>query len=92
MDLNFKPGDLVRVTTKVKEGDKFRQSNFDGTVLAIRGSQENKTFTVRKIGDQKIAIERIWPLNSPWILEVKVLKKGQKIRRAKLTYLRNATN
>ena len=57
--IDFNPGDIVRVSQKIKEGDKTRIQNFDGTVLSIRGRGENKTFTVRKVvGD--IAVEKIW--------------------------------
>lgn len=86
--INFTPGDIVRVHQKIKEGDKTRTQVFEGTVLAIRGRGENKMFTVRKlVGD--VAVERIWPVKSPNIekADVKAHSK-KKIRRAKLYYLR----
>lgn len=92
--INFAPGDLVRVHQKIKETDKKGEEKtriqvFEGTVLGIRGRGENKTFTVRKtVGD--VAVERIWPVASP-LLEKVVIKEHpkKKIRRAKLYYLRN---
>jgi len=86
----FSVGDTVVVSQKIVEGGKTRTQNFEGIVIAIRGSGENKTFTVRKIAVGGIGVERIWPLHSPWITKIKVKKKG-KIRRAKLYYLRKKT-
>lgn len=102
--INFKPGDIVRVHQKIKEGDlsasfgsvqdkgsgqeKTRTQIFQGIVLQIKGTKGNKMFTVRKVvGD--IAVERIFPVNSPNIEKVDV--KGhikEKVRRAKLYFLR----
>ena len=89
IDLTFKPGDIVRVHQKIKEGDRQRSQVFEGTVLAIRGRGENKTFMVRKVAGG-IAVERIWPVASP-LLEKVVLKEHPKRRprRAKLFFLRN---
>lgn len=88
--IDFNPGDVVRVSQKIIEGEKTRTQVFEGTVLSIRGRGENKTFTVRKVlGD--IAIERIWPINSPSIEGVKVKEKPKKSpKRAKFYFLRNA--
>ncbi|MGB9911120.1 MAG: 50S ribosomal protein L19 [Microgenomates group bacterium] len=86
-DTTFKVGDTVIVSQKIIEGGKTRIQNFEGIVIAIRGRGENKTFTVRKIATGGIGVERIWPLNSPWIEKIKVKKQG-KVRRAKLYYLR----
>jgi len=87
--INFNPGDIVRVHQRIQEGDKARVQVFEGVVLQVKGRGENKSFTVRKIvGD--IAVERIWPVFSPNIEKVDV--KGHikdKVRRAKLFYLRN---
>ena len=90
MDINFSPGDTVRVYQKIKEGDKTRIQVFEGIVLAIRGRQENKSFTVRKIATGGVGVERIWPVGSPLIEKITVLKKGN-VRRAKLYYLRKRT-
>lgn len=88
MNLDFVPGDLVRVHQKIKEDDKTRIQVFEGIVLGTKGRGENKTFTVRKVvGD--IAVERIWPVSSPNIQKVDIKSHSKKkIRRAKLTYLR----
>lgn len=83
----FSVGDLVKIHQKIIEKDKERTQIFEGMVISIKGSGENKSFTVRRIGSGNIGIERIWPLNSPWILKLEVVKKG-KVRRAKLYYLR----
>lgn len=83
----FSVGDKVVVYQKIIEGEKTRSQPFEGVVIAIRGSGEGKTFTVRKIAAGGIGVERIWPLNSPWITKIKIKKKG-KVRRAKLYYLR----
>lgn len=86
--INFTPGDIVRVHEKIKEGDKTRIQVFEGTVLAIKGREENKSFTVMKIV-QGIGVEKIFPVKSPNLEKVDV--KGhskEKIRRAKLYYKR----
>lgn len=89
--IDFVPGDIVRVYQKIKEEEKTRIQIFEGVVLGIKGRGENKTFTVRKmVGD--IAVERIWPLNSPSIEKVQVKAHSKKkIKRAKLTYLRKTS-
>ncbi len=83
----FKPGDLIKVYVKVVEGDKTRLSPFQGVVVQIKGSGERKTFVVRKVS-AGIGVERIFPLHSPMIARIEVKRKG-KVRRAKLTYLRD---
>lgn len=90
-EIEFSIGDKVRVSQKIQEGDKTRIQIFEGIVIAIRGEGENKMFTVRKIGAAGIGVERIWPLNTPWIEKIKVVKKGQ-VRRAKLYFLRESPN
>lgn len=87
-NIDFVPGDILKVYQKITEGEKTRTQIFEGVVLGISGRGENKMFTVRKlVGD--IAVERIFPLNSPNIekTEVKAHSK-KKIRRAKLYNLR----
>ena len=86
----FRPGDTVRVAVKIKEGNKERIQNFEGVVIAIKGTGTGKTFTVRKIGANGIGVERIFPLYSESIAGIEVVKKG-KVRRAKLYYLRHKT-
>ena len=84
---DFKAGDTVNVAVKIKEGAKERIQNFQGTVLQRRNEGSNgETFTVRKISNG-IGIERIFPVASPNIDSVKIIRKG-KVRRARLFYLR----
>ena len=84
----FKSGDTVSVGVKVIEGEKSRIQIFKGLVIAISaGSGMGKTFTVRKISNG-VGVERIFPLHSPNLDSIDVVKKG-KVRRAKLYYLRN---
>jgi large subunit ribosomal protein L19 len=88
--INFVPGDTVKVHQRIKEGDKTRIQIFKGIVLQIRGRGENKTFTVQKMVGP-IAVERIWPVNSPMIEKVEVAEKPRKrVRTAKLFNLRIA--
>lgn len=84
----FRVGDTVRVMYKITEGDKTRTQPYEGIVIGKKGSGISKTFTVRRVGADKIGVERIFPLYSPNIESVEVLKKG-KVRRAKLYYLRD---
>lgn len=84
---DFRPGDHIRVHVRVIEGDKERIQPFEGDVISIRGSRENKTFTVRKISSG-VGVERIFPFLSPKIAKIELLKQGS-VRRAKLYYLRN---
>lgn len=100
-EISFGSGDLVRVFVRLieqeKKGGKTKKEQkveqreriqvFEGVVIAIRGREENKTFTVRRIGTGGIGIERIFPLSSPWITKIEVKKKGD-VRRAKLFYLK----
>src|SRR5512135_2972005 len=83
----FKPGDILNVHVKVKEGDKERIQEFQGIVIARRGSGMNATFTVRKISDG-VGVERIFPLHSPRLAKIEKVKDGA-VRRAKLYYLRD---
>lgn len=88
-EITFGIGDKVRVIQKIKDGDKERTSTFEGIVIKIRGEGDNKMFTVRKSGAQSVGIERIFPLSSPFIEKVEVVKKGTMgVRRAKLYYIR----
>lgn len=88
-DVEFGVGDKVRVLQRIKEGDKERNSIFEGIVIAIKNRGDNKTFTVRKIGELNIGIERIFLLASPFLQEVKVVKKGTKgVGHSKLYYIK----
>ena len=84
----FKVGDLIEVYQIVKEGDKEREQKFEGSVIAISNNGISSTFTVRKIGNKNVGIERIFPYYSPAIASIKKLKNGR-VRRAKLFYLRD---
>ena len=84
--LTFNVGDTVKVHTKVVEGEKERIQVFAGLVIGRRGHGINETFTVRRISYGE-GVERVFPINSPRIEKVVVDRQG-KVRRAKLTYLR----
>lgn len=83
----FAPGDTINVYVKIREGNKERIQQFQGTVMQIKNASTNgETFTVRKVSNG-IGIERIFPLLSPSIDSIEVIRKG-KVRRARLFYLR----
>ena len=84
----FRAGDTVRLAVTIKEGDKTRIQNYEGVCIAMRGQGAGKTITVRKIGANGIGIERVFPIYSDSIDEIKVLRRGR-VRRAKLFYLRD---
>ena len=84
---SFEIGDTVRVDVKIREGERERIQAFEGTVIAKRGSGISETFTVRRIS-YGVGVERVFPVNSPNVADVKVIRRG-KVRRAKLYYLRN---
>lgn len=104
MKIAFRVGDTIAVHQKiierekvagktkreVKEEQKERIQIFEGVVIAIKNREENKTFTVRKISIDNVGVERIYPIDSPWIAKIVVKRKGD-IRRAKLYYLRHLT-
>lgn len=82
----FGPGDQVRITVRVVEGDRERSQPFEGVVIARRGSGLKETFTVRRV-THGIGVERTFLLHSPRVEEIKPLRRGR-VRRAKLYYLR----
>lgn len=83
----FRVGDTVRVDVKIIEGKRERIQAFEGTVIARKGGGVSETFTVRKVS-YGVGVERIFPMHSPKIANITVVKKG-KVRRAKLNFLRN---
>lgn len=86
---NFRVGDVIRITTRdPQDSKKVHATPFEGIVISQRGEGINKTFTVRKLAADKVAVERIFPLGSPLIQDIKVVKSTE-VRRAKLYYLRN---
>jgi len=87
---DFKAGDTITVTYRIKEGDKERLQKFRGVVIQMKGMDSfTKTFTVRKVSSG-IGVERIFPMQSPFIDSIEVNKNG-KVRRARIFYLRNLT-
>ena len=80
----FRAGDIVRVSIKIKEGDKFRIQDFEGKVLAVDNGRKNISgnFTVSR-DSYGVRVEKLFPFNSPWLQAIKVVKKGN-ARRAKL--------
>ena len=83
---DFRVGDTVKVYAKIKEGNRERVQVFEGTVLKKQGGSVRATFTVRK-NSNGIGVEKTWPLHSPSVERVEVVRRG-KVRRAKLNYLR----
>ncbi|MFL5506284.1 MAG: 50S ribosomal protein L19 [Gemmatimonadales bacterium] len=83
----FGPGDTIRVMVRVREGDKERLQAFEGIVISKRGGGISENFTVRKVS-AGVGVERIFPIHSPSIATVDVVRRGR-VRRAKLYYLRN---
>lgn len=82
----FRSGDSVRVSVKVVEGSRERIQNFEGVVIKRHGAGIQSTYTVRKISSG-VGVERIFPVHSPRVAKVEVIRRGQ-VRRAKLYYLR----
>jgi len=83
---DFQPGDTIKVHSKIIEGDKQRIQVFEGVVIGRKGGGSRETFTVRKIS-YGVGVERIFPLHSPRIAKIEVVRKGL-VRRARLYYLR----
>ena len=83
----FSVGDTVRVSAKIKEGNRERIQVFEGTVIKRQGGSNRETFTVRKISSG-VGVEKTWPLHSPFVENIEVVRRG-KARRAKLFYLRD---
>lgn len=83
----FRVGDTVKVSAKIKEGNRERIQIFEGTVIKRQGGSNRETFTVRK-NSNGVGVEKTWPLHSPTIEKIEVIRRG-KVRRAKLNYLRD---
>ena len=83
----FNIGDTVKVYAKIKEGNRERIQMFEGIVIKKQGGSTRETFTVRKFSNG-VGVEKTWPLHSPNVEKVEVVRKG-KVRRAKLNYLRD---
>jgi large subunit ribosomal protein L19 len=83
---DFKPGDTINVHVKIKEGNKERIQQFQGTVIQRRGEGNGESFTVRKVSNG-VGVERIFPIVSPFLDKIEILKRG-KVRRAKLYYMK----
>ncbi len=90
-DISVHVGDLIRVHTRILEGEKERVQVFEGMVIAIKGRGVNKMFTVRKIASASIGVERVFPVLSPWISKIEIKKIGH-VRRAKLYYVRTKSS
>ncbi len=85
---DLRPGDTVRVHFRIVEGDRERVQVFEGVLIRIRGSGPRKSITVRRIGAHGVGVERTFPLHSPRIEKIEVLRHAH-VRRAKLYYLRD---
>ena len=83
---DFQPGDTIKVHSRILEGDKERVQIFEGVVIRMRGGGSRESITVRKIS-YGVGVERIFPLHSPRIAKIEVIRRGR-VRRAKLHYLR----
>ena len=84
---DFRPGDTINISIRIREGTKERIQQFKGTVIQRRNFGGGESFTVRKLSNN-IAVERIFPFISPYIEDIKILRRG-KVRRSRLFYLRN---
>ena len=84
---SFNVGDTVRVSAKIKEGNRERIQVFEGTVIKRQGGSNRETFTVRKFSNG-VGVEKTWPVHSPFVEKIEVVRHG-KVRRAKIYYLRS---
>ncbi len=85
-EIDFGPGDTVLVSVRIREGEKERIQPYQGVVIQVRGHGRSKSFTVRKASGN-IYVERVFPVNSPAVTEIKTIRRG-KVRRARIFYLR----
>ncbi len=87
----IKVGDTVKISYKFKDGAKEKSQIFQGIVIACRGKEDNKSFTVRKVTKEKIGVERIFPANSPFIEKIETIKTGR-AQRAKIYFIRGLSD
>ena len=88
--VKFGVGDKIRVVQRIKEGEKSREAYFEGMVIGIKGREAGKTFTVRKIAEGNVGVERIFPFELPSIERIVLVKEGTRgVRRAKLYFTRS---
>lgn len=96
-DTKMTIGDTIKVKYNIVEGGKTRVQAFEGILISLQGkTDDDKTFTVRKIGDRGVGVERIWPLTATTLVDIEIVKNSKKgksgkvgVRRAKLYYLRD---
>lgn len=88
---NIKVGDTVKISYKFKEGDKEKTQLFQGMVISAKGKDDNKTFTVRKVTKDKIGVERIFSIVSPFIEKIDVVKSAT-ARRGKIYFVRGLSD
>jgi large subunit ribosomal protein L19 len=84
-------GDTIKLTYKFSEGEKSKEQIFEGMLMKIKGDGDNKMFTVRKVGKDKIGVERIFSILSPYIVKIEVVKKTT-ARRSKLYFVRGLSD
>jgi len=89
-EVSFNVGDTIVVSFKIREGNKTRIQSFQGVVIQRSGAGLGATFTVRKASGNNVYVERVFPVHSPLINDIKVVRQGR-VRRAKLYYLRSRT-
>lgn len=82
-------GQMIKVRSNITEGVKSRIQAYEGMLIALHGRDVNLSMTVRRIGPGGIGVERIWPLNSPQIVDVTVVREPKNVRRSKLYFLRD---
>lgn len=91
-DITLAVGDTISLVYKIKEGDKERQQTFKGILIRVKGADEaNRMITIRKMSKSGVGIERIFPLISPFIEDIKLSKKGV-LKRAKAYFIRNLSD
>ena len=90
-DKQLNIGETVRVKYNIVEGTRSRVQTFEGIIISFQGRGDNRTFTVRRIGDRGVGVERIWPVDAKTLVDVELVRSPKKVRRSKLYYLRGLT-